>query len=230
MALKAVASAESSSSSPASSRASSRPALMASAALPMSMTVSSLVVLSTGLAMDAAAVSAARGLATPALRARNPEGLTPWLIDGDFGLGQTIAIMLYIDAMAPYSGLFGDGSTHQRATTMQWLALLNADLHAAMAPLFAPTMFLQGPGAAELLRPQAQSRAFKMLSLIDRALEEGKWLVAGRTCADAYLYVVTRWVEMLDIDISTLENLKAYALQLDNDPGVAAVMRRERIV
>lgn len=169
-------------------------------------------------------------LRTPALRARNPEGLTPWLIDGAFGLGQTIAIMLYIDAMAPYSGLFGDGSTRQRATTMQWLALLNADLHAAMAPLFAPTMFLQGPGAAELLRPQAQSRAFKMLSLIDRALEEGKWPVAGRTCADAYLYMVTRWVEMLDIDISTLENLKAYALQLDNDPGVAAVMRRERIV
>ena len=48
-------------------------------------------------------------LQTPALRARNPQGLPPWLIDGAFGLGQTIAIMLYIDAMAPNAGLFGDG-------------------------------------------------------------------------------------------------------------------------
>jgi glutathione S-transferase len=159
----------------------------------------------------------------------NPQATVPALIDGDLHLAQNVAIMTYVSDLAPGARLFGDGSPRGRAEVMRWLTHMNSDLHPAFAPLFAPGIFAGGENAAELLRPHAVRRVTDFLGRLDTALKDSDWLTGSRSCADAYLFVVAAWTNVLRIDISGLTNLSRHAAQMRADDDVRTVLAREGI-
>ncbi|MES2682979.1 MAG: maleylacetoacetate isomerase [Pseudomonadota bacterium] len=63
----------------------------------------------------------------PAYRALNPEGRVPLLVDGDFKLGQSLAIFQYLEAQHPTPALL-PADVRQRARVWQFCEAINADI------------------------------------------------------------------------------------------------------
>lgn len=64
---------------------------------------------------------------SPEYRALNPEGRVPLLIDGDFKVGQSLAILRYLDERHPTPAL-QPASVQARARAWQFCEAINADM------------------------------------------------------------------------------------------------------
>ena len=63
----------------------------------------------------------------PAYRALNPQGRVPLLVDGDFKLGQSLAIFGYLESQHPEPALL-PADPRQRARIWQFCEAINADM------------------------------------------------------------------------------------------------------
>ena len=61
-------------------------------------------------------------------KAVNPQGLVPYLLDGDFQLGQSLAIIEYLDELYPEPPLLPN-NLHDRATARAMAQLIACDIH-----------------------------------------------------------------------------------------------------
>lgn len=61
-------------------------------------------------------------------RSVNPQGLVPWLVDGEFGLGQSLAIIEYLDECHPEPP-FLPADTKDRAFVRSLAQLIACDIH-----------------------------------------------------------------------------------------------------
>ncbi|KIQ96063.1 glutathione S-transferase N-terminal domain-containing protein [Lysobacter sp. A03] len=172
-------------------------------------------------------VMTAQAMKSPEYLALNPSGTVPTLVDGDFVLTQNAAIMGYIADSYPDAGLIGDGSARQRAIATRWLAFVNADLHPAFNPLFAPARFHADAAQHAGLKTAARGRVRDLFKVADAALEGRQWLAGFRSHADAYFYMTLRWAGFVGIDMTGLDNLAAYRAHMDADEGVQAVLKAE---
>jgi glutathione S-transferase len=72
--------------------------------------------------------------------------------------------------------------------------------------------------AAELLR--------RRFALLDRQLADHDYLMGDEfTIADAYLFSVTRWAQLVNLDLADFANLQARQQALASRPAVQAAMR-----
>ena len=125
----------------------------------------------------------------------NPAGLIPVLIDGDLVLTEAAAICLHLadrhaDAMlAPPLG------TNDRAQLYKWLMYLTNTLQAELITYYYPYR-LGGKPATEIVQANAESRAGKMLDLIEHhlAYNGGPWMLGDQySIVDPYLLMLARW-------------------------------------
>lgn len=112
-----------------------------------------------------------------AYRALNPEGRVPLLVDGDFRLGQSLAILRYLDEAYPARPL-APADLHLRARAWQFCEAINAD----MQPLhnIGPLAYL----SRELAIGDAQKEAW-IRHWIDRGLSALEAEVADQPLATA---------------------------------------------
>lgn len=174
-----------------------------------------------------AEVMTSESLKSPAYLQVNPSGAVPALVDGDFVLTQNAAIMGYIADTHPEAGLAGNGSARQRAEATRWLAFVNADLHPAFLPLFAPALFAAPDGTPEALRQATLGRIRGLLEGADRQLQGKEWLAGFRSFADPYFYMTLRWAGAMGVDLAGLDNIDAFRRRMEADPGVQAALRSE---
>lgn len=172
-------------------------------------------------------VMTSEALKSPAYLRINPAGAVPALVDGDFILTQNAAILGYIADTHPQAALAGDGSARQRAEATRWLAFVNADLHPAFVPLFAPAAFGAPDGAPASLRTATLARIRGLLEKADAQLAGKDWLAGFRSFADPYLYMTLRWAGAMGVDLEGLDNLKAFGARMEADPAVRKVLQAE---
>ena len=55
----------------------------------------------------------------------------------------------------------------------------------------------------------------------------GEWLLGRRSFADAYLYVLTRWIEQTPLSIGDTPALGAHRVRMEADPGVIRALERQ---
>ena len=166
-------------------------------------------------------------LKSPSYLQVNPSGAVPALVDGDFTLTQNAAIMGYIADTHPHAGLAGDGSPRQRAEATRWLAFVNADLHPAFVPLFAPAAFGAPDGASGPLRDATLGRIRRLLEKADAQLAGREWLAGFRSFADAYFYMTLRWAGGMGVSLDGLDNVIAFRARMEADPAVRKVLQAE---
>jgi len=166
-------------------------------------------------------------LQSPEFLKINPMGAVPALADGDWTLSQNAAVLEYIVELHPGCGLLGDGSPRGRAEVRRWLGFLNSDLHKTFSLVFGPQRFLSDPVAQEALRAGAAGQLRRLFGVLDARLEGREWLAGGRSVADPYLYVVLRWAQGKDIDLSGYGNLAAFRQRMEDDPGVQRALEEE---
>jgi glutathione S-transferase len=159
--------------------------------------------------------------------AMNPGGAVPLLQHGDLTLSENVAILGYLADLHPEARLLGDGTPRGRAEVMRWLGYLNSDVHKSFGPIFTPQRYLPHPGFVERLAAAARIRIRGHLKRLDERLVGRDWLSDDRSIADAYLFVITRWVSGKRLGLREFPSLSRFAERMHGDAGVRAALATE---
>ena len=165
-------------------------------------------------------------LKQPAYLALNPLGAVPTLVDGDFILTQSSAILEYIADLNPEAGLLPD-TARGRAEVRRWLGLCNADIHRTFGNIFGVQGLASTPEAQQEVVEKSAARLQTLFALADQQLEGQEWLAGTRSIADPYLYTVLRWAKAKNIDLSAMKNLSAFHERMEQDSGVQAALKAQ---
>ena len=165
--------------------------------------------------------------ATPEFKKLNPAGAVPVLDDGGWILTQNAAIMNYLADLHPESGLGGDGTPKSRAEFNRWLSFVNADVHPAFHPLFGSTAYLDDAAAIEKTKENSRAKLRGYFERANAQLQGRDWITGNRSVADAYWYITLRWAGATGVDLSGLDNLKAFAARMEADASVQKVLKDE---
>lgn len=180
-----------------------------------------------GLAYNAQAVSREK-IKSAEYLALNPQGQVPLLVDGDWTLTQNVAIVDYINDLAPDSHIFsaeGNKDVRVRARARQWLTFANSDLHKAFGPLFAADRMVDGEKAQNSLRELASKKILSLYAEINKALQHRHFLASKSiSIADVYVFVTMAWAEKCQLDLSSYKHLTTLRQRVLEDAGVQRVL------
>lgn len=163
----------------------------------------------------------------PAYLALNPEGLVPTLVDGDFVLTQSAAILEYLAELNPQAELLGDDPV-SRAETRRWLSFCNSDMHRTFGLIFGASKFSDGnEAAAQTLSAKATDMLRSFFAIANDRLRGRDWLTGQRSVADPYLYVLLRWAHAKEVPVDDFAELTRFYAHMERDPGVQAALRAQ---
>ncbi|MDR3002758.1 MAG: glutathione transferase GstA [Acidovorax sp.] len=152
----------------------------------------------------------------------NPLGYVPFLVLDD---GQTLregpAIVQYLADQVPEKKLIPAAGTMARYRVQEWLTFIGTELHKGFSPLF-------NPATPAEYKPTVQAQLRKRFEWVDQELA-GKDYLAGTdfSVADAYLFTVSNWTQMVGPDLGDLVHLQAFRRRMAGRPAVQAAMRAE---
>jgi glutathione S-transferase len=155
----------------------------------------------------------------------NPLGYVPFLVLDD---GQTLregpAIVQYLADQVPEKKLIPATGTMARYRVQEWLTFIGTELHKGFSPLF-------NPATPAEYKPTVQAQLRKRFEWVDQELA-GKDYLAGTdfSVADAYLFTVSNWTQMVGPDLGDLVHLQAFRRRMAGRPAVQAAMRAEGLL
>ena len=156
----------------------------------------------------------------------NPNGYVPALrLANDDIITEGPAILQYIADTNPDAGLAPLGGTIERARVQQYLSFVGSELHNAFSPLF-------GANLDDDTRTKAVSNVGRRMSYIESVLSDGRDYLIGSTftVADAYLFVVANWSNVVKIDLDQWPNVAHFVKRVSGRPATQAAMRAEGLI
>jgi glutathione S-transferase len=164
-----------------------------------------------GLRLDEQVIDVAKGEhKSPDYLALNPNGMIPTLVDGPLTLWESRAIIQYLAAQRPASGLLGRNEA-DRAEITRWLTWDAAHLSPPVGTLIFETLFkpMLGLGAAD---PDAIHRATgevrRFFAVLDASLIGKSYLVGkGLTIADLGTAATLTYAGPLQLPVAGFANL-----------------------
>ena len=114
----------------------------------------------------------------PAFLALNPRGRVPVLVQGDFVLSESLAILAYLDRVQPEPSLFGR-TAEQIGRVWEQVMVADHHLREATQAVVGPMLGVRDPVSEEVLT-QAGAKLKDELARIETRLERGAFL-----CGDA---------------------------------------------
>lgn len=158
----------------------------------------------------------------------NPLGAVPVLVDGDFTLTQSNAILEYLAELHPEAALMPD-NLREKAETRRWLGFCNADLHRTFSTIFAVGYYTDNADFQHQLISKTAAKLVQMLGVIDKQLEGRQWITGKRSIVDPYLYTILRWAHAKNVDIANMKNLQTFVVRMNADRGVIAALAAQGI-
>src|SRR3546814_12459371 len=104
-----------------------------------------------------------------------------------------------------------------RAGGNRWRAFVNSAVHPAFKPLFGTTAYLEDEAFIEKSKDAARKSLRGLLERADAQLANNDWIAGGRSIADPYLYVVTRWAKGQGVALSGPELLARFFAPMEAD-------------
>ncbi|MGB3808040.1 MAG: glutathione S-transferase N-terminal domain-containing protein [Erythrobacter sp.] len=157
----------------------------------------------------------------------NPKGKVPALKfdDGDV-LTEAAAIMAWLGAEYGTQGYGRD--TRLGRKEAEALSYMTSEVHSSYGPHFAAANFAKSESAQE----EAKEKAYETLRnhyrrLDDNLKENGEFYLGERSFADAYLYVLTLWIEQTPLDIGDYPALRDFRARMQQDEGVQKALKRQ---
>ncbi|MDB5828350.1 MAG: glutathione S-transferase [Variovorax sp.] len=168
----------------------------------------------------------------PAYLAVNPTGQVPTVVlDDGTVLTQAAAILTWLVDVHPGAALGATSSQPlERFELAQALSYLTDDTHGAFGPFFGPARFLDEEDLSGALKKKSLERvALQMKALNDKLGDQPYMLKNGRSVADAYLYVMTRWANYLPDGIRPFPKLAGFRVRMENDPAVQRALVAQKL-
>jgi glutathione S-transferase len=155
----------------------------------------------------------------------NPKGYVPALeLDDGQILTEGTAIVQYLADRRGGPRLAPAAETFDRHRLQETLTYINSELHKSYGPLFRPNV---SPEARE----ESVASIKKRYAPIEERLRGRAWLVGDHfTVADAYLFVVTTWAALVNVDLTELPSLRAFQARVATRPAVREAMAAEGLV
>ncbi|MGB6229899.1 MAG: glutathione S-transferase N-terminal domain-containing protein [Litorimonas sp.] len=159
----------------------------------------------------------------------NPRGQVPALVfdDGDV-LTEATAILDFIGAQ------FGGDPEYARDKPLgrkeaEALSYLSSEVHAAFKGHFSPGTFADTPQTEKVVRHKTYARLDRYFQRLDAWIgeSEGPWLLERKSYADAYLYIVMRWIDRTPLKLDDYPNLAAHQREMEKDDGVGLALERQ---
>ena len=160
----------------------------------------------------------------------NPKGKVPALRfdDGDV-LTEAAAILAWIGAEHGGEGYARD--TRLGRKEAEALSYMTSEVHADLGPHFAAPAFADGEGCREDVKAHAYAKMAEHYRYMEGVMRAsgGEWYLGERSFADAYLYVLTRWAELLPVALSDTPLLVEHRRRMEDDPGVRTALERQEM-
>jgi len=154
----------------------------------------------------------------------NPLGYLPVLeLTNGKRLREVPAILQYLADLVPAKQLAPSNGTFERYQLQEWLGFIGTELHKSFGPLFKPNTF-------EECRVSAREHIVSRLQWVNNELLSTHYLMGDTyTVADAYLFTVTNWCRIQNLDITKFTGLTEYRERVAKRPTVQAAMKAEGI-
>ena len=155
----------------------------------------------------------------------NPKGLVPALrTDDGVVLTENAAILQYVADLKPESRVAPTNGTLARTRLQEALHYIGTEIHRGYSPLFRSNT------PAEV-RAERVAHLRKHYGLLDRQLKDRPYLLGNDfTVADAYLFAVTRWAQMVNVDLSDFTHVQSFQQRVAARPAVQAAMRAQGLL
>ncbi|RPF70639.1 glutathione S-transferase family protein [Aurantiacibacter spongiae] len=158
----------------------------------------------------------------------NPKGKVPALrFDDGEVLTELTAIMAWLGAEFGSQGYSRDVRLGYREA--EALSFMTSEVHAAYGPHFAPQRFASSDAAQEEVKQAAYDTLRSHYERMDSKLADagGEWYLGKRSFADAFLYVLTRWLDQTPLDIEDYPALKRHRERMEADEKVQMALTRQ---
>ncbi|HEX2115543.1 MAG TPA: glutathione S-transferase N-terminal domain-containing protein [Alphaproteobacteria bacterium] len=163
----------------------------------------------------------------------NPKGRVPVLVDGDFVLTESAAIIMHLADRHPEAKLAPALGTPQRAHWYQWLLYLSNTLQPAFLEYFYPERsFPDAPNTQQQLKASAERRLAGMFIYIDSELAVRGPYVLGETfsAADIFMHMLARWSRWFEKPAYRYIHIKQLTDLVKARPAVQRMMKAQGIV
>src|SRR5215510_2342091 len=152
----------------------------------------------------------------------NPKGYVPALeLDDGEVLTENAVVLQYLADLKPQARLAPANGTLARVRLQEALNYVATEIHRGYSPLFNPATPAQ-------VREEASAGLRKRYALLDKQLDGRTYLFGDEfTTADAYLFVVTRWADIVKLDLSDYANLRVFQKAVAARPAVKAAMNAQ---
>lgn len=158
----------------------------------------------------------------------NPKGKVPALQfdDGDV-LTEAAAILAYIGAVYGSEGYARDERLGRKEA--EALSYMTSEVHAGYGPHFAAQRFADSEAAQKEVRNKAYDNLARHYERLNGILENSgnDWYLGQKSFADAFLYVLSRWIEQTPLSIDNYPALKTHRKRMEADEGVKAALKRQ---
>ncbi len=164
----------------------------------------------------------------PAYLALNPQARVPTLVEGDFVLTETPAILSYLGHRYAESGLLPLTDLHQLARCEQLLAFFSSSVHVAVAQVWRTARYVDDASAYEAVRAGGRRALAGYFADMETLFAAADWLVGGRfSVADLYPLIIYRWALRLGDDMRRYPAWTAHASRLLERPAVRRALADE---
>ncbi|CUI09757.1 glutathione transferase GstA [Massilia antarctica] len=155
----------------------------------------------------------------------NPKGYVPALeTDQGMLLTEGPAIVQYLADLAPEKKLAPAAGTPERYVLAEWLNFISTELHKNFSPLFRPNV-------GEELSSYARANLTARFGYVERMLKGRDYLTGSQfTVADAYLFTVLNWANVLKFDMSAFPLVQAFQTRVGERPLVQQALRDEGLL
>ena len=110
------------------------------------------------------------------------------------------------------------------------LNYLTSDVHTAFGPFFGPEHYSNDKRQYSALQEKSLEQLSMHLSSLDDMLSEHPYmLAAGRSVADAYLYMLMRWADYLPDGIRPFPQLASFRIRMESDGAVQRALGSQKL-
>ncbi|MGZ5033152.1 MAG: glutathione S-transferase family protein [Usitatibacter sp.] len=181
-----------------------------------------------GVPLDYEEVDYAAGSPTRArLLEINPLGQVPTLVlpDGSI-LTESLAMIHYLNDLAPKAGLIPPASDASRARFHRWSVFMVAAIYPTYTYGDEPAKWVEDTQGAKQLRESTDRHREALWKQVESEALEPWFLGKRMTALDLYVAVMTRWRPGAKWFAANTPKLVAIAEKAAATPGVAAVLQR----
>jgi glutathione S-transferase len=156
----------------------------------------------------------------------NPKGSVPALkLDNGAVLTENAVILQYLADTNKATSLLPAVGDFERYRVLEWVNYITTEVHKSFGGLFNPTVSEEVKNT--LFIPLIKSK----FNYINQTLQQKKYLTGDHfTLPDAYLFVLMRWAEFCNIDLSGHANLMTYQQELNKRPSIQKSLQQEGLL